>query len=176
MTFFFLPFNFHPSIFLFTVSHVLSKAFFSNIYFTNIKFYNQIIFELVEMILGWKLVWNVEKKEKNLLWLPKGKGGRGWIGRWDWHTHWMCAQLFQLYPTVCHPMDCRLRGSSVHGISQAWILEWVAMPSSRGFSWPRDQIHVSSISNISCIADGFFTHWATWEARHMYTTVYKIDS
>ena len=42
-------------------------------------------------------------------------------------------------------------GSSVHGILQARILEWVAMPSSRGSSWPRDQ------TCISCIAAGFFT-------------------
>ena len=40
-------------------------------------------------------------------------------------------------------------------------LEWVAMPSSKGSSWPRDQIQVSC---VSCIAGGLFTHWATWEA------------
>ena len=43
------------------------------------------------------------------------------------------------FPTLCVPMDCDLPGSSVHGILQARILEWVAMPSSRGFSRPRDQ-------------------------------------
>ena len=41
-----------------------------------------------------------------------------------------------LCPTLCDPMDCRLPGSSVHGILQARILEWVAMPSSRGASDP----------------------------------------
>ena len=40
--------------------------------------------------------------------------------------------------TLCDPMDCSLPGSSVHGILQARILEWVAMPSSKGSSQPRD--------------------------------------
>ena len=43
----------------------------------------------------------------------------------------------QSCPTLCNPMDCSPPGSSVHGISQARILEWVAMPSSRGSSCPR---------------------------------------
>ena len=41
------------------------------------------------------------------------------------------------------PMDCSLPGSSVHGILQAGVLEWVAMPSSRGSCLPRDRTHVS---------------------------------
>ena len=44
------------------------------------------------------------------------------------------AQLQQLCPTVCNPIDCSLPGSSVHGILQARILQWVAMAYSRGFS------------------------------------------
>ena len=40
-------------------------------------------------------------------------------------------------------MDCSLPGSSVHGILQARILDWVTMPSSRGFSWPRDWACIS---------------------------------
>ena len=58
--------------------------------------------------------------------------------------HFSCVWL-------CNSIDCSLPGSSVHGILQARILEWVAMPSSRGSSQPRDQTH------ISCIAGGFFT-------------------
>ena len=57
----------------------------------------------------------------------------------------------QLCPTLWDPMDCRPPGSSVHGISQARILEWVAISSSRGSSRPRDQTHVS------CLAGRFFT-------------------
>ena len=45
--------------------------------------------------------------------------------------------------TLCDPMDCSLPASSVHGILQAKILEWVAMPFSRGSSSPRDRIWVS---------------------------------
>ena len=52
-------------------------------------------------------------------------------------------------------MDCSLRGSSVHGILQARILEWVAMPSSGGSSQPRDRI--SGISWVFCLAGEFFT-------------------
>ena len=47
--------------------------------------------------------------------------------------------------TLCHPMDHSLPGSSVHGILQARILEWVAMPSSKGSSRPRDQTCISCI-------------------------------
>ena len=49
-------------------------------------------------------------------------------------------------PTLCKPIDCRLPDSSVHGIFQARILEWVAIPFSRGSSRPRDQTQVSCIS------------------------------
>ena len=48
-------------------------------------------------------------------------------------------------PTLCDPMGCRPLDSTVHGISQARILEWVAISSSRGSSWPRDQTHISRI-------------------------------
>ena len=57
-------------------------------------------------------------------------------------------------------MDCSLPGSSVHGIFQARVLEWVAISFSRGSSQPRDQTQVSSI------ADRYFTVWATREAQN----------
>ena len=53
--------------------------------------------------------------------------------------------------TLCDPTDCSLPGSSVHGILQARILEWVAIPFSRGSSQPRDQTQVAST------AGGFFS-------------------
>ena len=62
----------------------------------------------------------------------------------------VCAQLLQSCLTRCDPVDCSPPGSLVHGILQARILEWVAMPSSRGSSW-RNWTHVS------CIAGRFFT-------------------
>ena len=49
---------------------------------------------------------------------------------------YVCAKSFQLCPTLCNPMDCSLPGSSVHGILQARILEWAAIPFSRGFPNP----------------------------------------
>ena len=54
----------------------------------------------------------------------------------------------------CDPMDCSPPGSSVHGIFQARILEWVGMLSSRGSSQLRDPTHVSC---VSCIAGRYFT-------------------
>ena len=79
----------------------------------------------------------------------------GWVLGWC-----MCmyvrararAQLLSGIWLFCHPMGCSLPGSSVHGILQGGILEWVAISSSRGSSWPRDQ------TQISCTADRFFYH------------------
>ena len=68
----------------------------------------------------------------------------------------MC-EVAQLYPTLCNPMDCSLPGSSVHGILQARILEWVTISFSKGSSWPRDRIRVS------CIGGRRLNLWATRE-------------
>ena len=70
----------------------------------------------------------------------------------------VCAKSLQLCPTLCNPMDCHLPGFSVHGILQARILEWIAIPFSRGTSQPRDQ------TLVSCIAGKFFTVRVTREA------------
>ena len=56
----------------------------------------------------------------------------------------MCL-VIQSCLTLCDPMDYSPQGSSVHGILQARISEWVAMPSSRGYSQPRNQTQVSHI-------------------------------
>ena len=64
-------------------------------------------------------------------------------------------------------MDCGPPGSSVHGILQTRILEWVTIPFIRGSSWPRDQ------SQVSCTACRFFTIWASREAHlHIYSCIY----
>ena len=60
-------------------------------------------------------------------------------------------KLLQSCLTLCDPMDCSPLGSSVHGILQARIMEWAAMPSSRGSSWLRDQ------TCVSCFAGRLFT-------------------
>ena len=64
----------------------------------------------------------------------------------------------QFHPTLCDPMDCSPPDSSVHRILQAQILEWVAIPFSRGSSQPRDQTQVSHV------AGRLFTIWAISEA------------
>ena len=70
----------------------------------------------------------------------------------------VCVLVTQPCLTLCDSMDCHLPGSSVHGISQAWILDWVAISSSRGSSWLRDW------TRVSCIAGRFFSIWAIREA------------
>ena len=56
------------------------------------------------------------------------------------------GEVAQLCPTLCDPMDCNLPGSSVHGIFQARVLEWVAISFSRGSFWLRDWTQVSHIA------------------------------
>ena len=68
------------------------------------------------------------------------------------------SEVAQLCPTLCDPMDCSPPGSSIHGIFQARILEWVAISFSRGSSRPRDQ------TQVSCIAGRRFNLQATREA------------
>ena len=61
------------------------------------------------------------------------------------------SEVAQSYPTLCHPMDCSPPGSSVLGILQARILEWVAIFFSRGSSLSRER------TQVSCIAGRFVT-------------------
>ena len=70
-------------------------------------------------------------------------------------------QYLSLCQLLCDPMHCSRPGSSIHGIFEARILEWVAISCSRGSFRPRDQTHVSC---ISCITGIFFTAWAIREA------------
>ena len=64
--------------------------------------------------------------------------------------------------TLCDPMDCSLPGSSVHGIFQARVLEWIAISFSRGFSRPRYPTRVFHIVGRR------FTVWATKEAIYVF--------
>ena len=86
---------------------------------------------------------------------------------WNHHciVNWLCAVCLvaQSCPTLCNLMVCSLLGSSVHGILQARILEWVSMPSSRGSFQPRDQTQVSHI------AGSLFTDWASREAQEYWS-------
>ena len=76
------------------------------------------------------------------------------------------SEVAQSCPTLCDPVDCSLPGSSVHGILQARILEWVAISFSRGSSQPRDQTQVSHI------AGRYSTLWATREAPYDHMTIH----
>ena len=79
-------------------------------------------------------------------------------------SEWV-SEVTQLCPTLCDPMDCSLPGSSVHGISQARVLEWVAISFSRGPSRPRGRTKVSRIVGRR------FTLWATREVTALITVV-----
>ena len=83
--------------------------------------------------------------------------------------YFICSfhEVAQSCPTLCNPVNCSLPGSSVHGIFQARILEWVAISFSRGSSRPRDWTQVSHI------AGRHFTLWATREALFFSYTFLK---
>ena len=71
------------------------------------------------------------------------------------------SEVAQSCPTLCDLMDYSLSGSSVHGIFQAGVLEWIAISFSRGSSWARNRTRVSRI------AGRHFTIWATREAPYI---------
>ena len=69
--------------------------------------------------------------------------------------------------TLCHPIGCSPPDSSVHGILQARILEWIAISYSRGSSWPRDQIQPRDRTQVPCNASRLFTIWAARGAHEL---------
>ena len=73
----------------------------------------------------------------------------------NWNFKCCCCCLSVSQVRLSDPMDYRLPDSSVHGILQARILKWVAISFFRGSSRPRDW------TQVSCVAGGFFTIWAT---------------
>ena len=99
-----------------------------------------ILFELYGLCAQLNPIWTLHLK----LWKCGDLGLRG-IGTEP--VCWVFAESLQLCTTLCDPMDCSPPGSSVHGIFQAKILEWVAMPSSsRGSFLPRAQTRVYYVS------------------------------
>ena len=116
------------------------------------------------------------RQSKFTSWRPRGLGwaGRGRLKRERIYIHGCCCGFtggssgkekvrehvisvivkITQGPTLCQPMHY-----TVHGILQARVLEWVAIPFSRGSSQSRDR------TQVSCIADGFFTNWAIREAQ-----------
>ena len=72
------------------------------------------------------------------------------------------SEIVKSCPTLCDPMGCSILSSSIHGIFQARVLEWLVVFFSRGSSQPRDQTWVF------CTADRCFTIWATRETLFMF--------
>ena len=91
---------------------------------------------------------------RNENWVPKNKS---WWTPHSFLSEWV-GEVAQSCLTLCDPMDCSLPGSSLHGILQARIQEWVAISFSRGSSRPRDR------TQVSCIPGRCFNLWATREA------------
>ena len=77
------------------------------------------------------------------------------------HTQKICSQLLQSCSTLCDPMDCSLPGSFVHGIFLARILEWIAMPFSRGF-FPTQGLNQSLLHCRQIL------HWLSHQGSHIY--------
>ena len=75
----------------------------------------------------------------------------------------LCSVLTQSCLTLCHPMHCSLPDSSVHGIVQARILEWIVISFSGGI-FPTQGSNLCLLQLLYQQADSF-TNWATWEAR-----------
>ena len=88
----------------------------------------------------------------------------------------VCAKSLHLCPTLSYPMDCSPPGSSVSGILQARIPEWVSMPSSRESSWPRDW---TCFFYVSCIGRQVLYHYCHLGSpfilyTHMYIRLLSI--
>ena len=93
--------------------------------------------------------------------------GRESIKYWQWNCT-AISEVAQSCLTLCDPMDCSLPDSSVHGIFQARVLEWVAISFSRKSSRPRDRTQVSRIVSRR------FTVWATREVS--VSNIYSLEA
>ena len=100
-------------------------------------------------VRGWD--WNFQPSNHMV-----GSSGDQWTSFLDLKCK---VKVTQSCPTLWAPMDCSPQGSSLHGILQARILDCVAISSSRESSWLRVW------TQVSCIADRFFTIWATRETQ-----------
>ena len=123
----------------------------------------------------------------SLAWFsPWGLKSQTWLSYWTNHWHssifpklfimqdsvdnsqpsWRCvcvhAKLLQSCPTLCDSADCSPPECSLFGFLQARILKWVAMVSSKGSSWPREQTHNFT---SPALVDTFFTMSTTWKPQ-----------
>ena len=100
-----------------------------------------------------KILWRRAWQPTQVFLPEKSQGQRSLVGHKEWdmieHARIYCYEHSEsccLVQTLCNRMDCILPGSSVHGIFQARILGWAAMPFSRGSSQPRDRTWVSNFA------------------------------
>ena len=141
-----------------------------------------------DKMVGWHHQLNGDEIEQTLG-VGDGQGGLAccdslgsksqiWLSDWtDWliHSYIYSITIYMKSESISHSdtsdsMDWSPPGFSVHGILQARILEWVAISFSRGSLRPRGQAQVSRI------AGGFFTTWATSEANYIYSYTWDILS
>ena len=118
-------------------------------------------------ILAWRIPWT--EKPSRLQSIGSQRTGQNWVT----NTMIMSVQfssVSQSCPILCNPMDCSPPGSSVHGILQARILEWIVIPFSRGISKPRDQ------TLVSCITGRFLTILDTGKSSFINTYYEKWNS
>ena len=96
-----------------------------------------------------------------------------------WSIFLVVVLVSHLCPALCSSMDCSLLDSSVHGILQSRILEWIAIPFSRGFSLPWDWTWVS-LMNMGLPHElgspRFFTVWATREYLYKGPNIVTVAS
>ena len=101
----------------------------------------------------------VSRREKSHSWFPFRYRNRWWYLSLHGVTTYVVRPLSPIW-LFCDSVDCSPPGSSVHGIWQARVLEWVASPFSSGFSQPRGRAYVS------CIGRWFFTTETPGKPRH----------
>ena len=112
------------------------------------------------------LIYNLLVNVATLCDKSMGDGLSPIIGPIIW-CRWSASEVAQSCLTLCDPMDCSLQGSSIHGIFQARVLEWVAISFSRASSRLRDRTQI-------CIVGRCFTIWATREAHHLMRNPYLM--
>ena len=122
------------------------------IYWTWKKDWKMVIIWTSKSNLDFKLTATAKNWQKNYLSYSNNSGKQITLAI----TLTVCVKFAQSCLTFCDSMDCSPPGSSVHEILQARILEWFAMPFSRGSSWPRDR---TCISCVSCIGRQILYHW-----------------
>ena len=110
-----------------------------------------VVFSLLSDVLLWGPYWSWGDCPSQELLIPRGckpLDAHPSCEEQSTQILYPCYLVAQSSPTLCDPRECSPAGSSVHGILQAWILEWVTLPFSVRSSRPRGQIHLSCGSYV----------------------------